>query len=154
MTTELIRFRIDPAIREKADEVCAQLGHELTDVLSAVVVRIARDGTIPFELGASAAQPPVAEIPFYNYDERLWGTMKPRIDAEVALAILARFIADCSTKLDEEASSPQSNDTLVASLTAQRDQARRQRRELDVADPVAVAAVLEAYGPLVRAGAR
>lgn len=152
MDNELIRFRIDPAIRETAEEVCSGLGLELNDVLRATVMRIARDGALPFEIGAGAAQPPVEAIPFYNYDERLWGSLKPHIDAEVALAILARFIADCSTKLDEQTSSSRPDEAAMATLTAQRDEARRWRRELDVADAAAVAAVLEHYGPLVRAG--
>ena len=101
MDTELIRFRIDPEIRDKAEEVCSALGHELHDVLRAAVIRIARDGALPFDLGAGPAAPAAGAIPFYHYDERRWGSMKPQIDAEVALALLARFIADCSTRLDQ-----------------------------------------------------
>jgi antitoxin component of RelBE/YafQ-DinJ toxin-antitoxin module len=33
MDTELLRFRINPEIRDKAAKVCADLGFELNDVL-------------------------------------------------------------------------------------------------------------------------
>ena len=153
MDTELIRFRIDPEIRDKAEAVCAALGHELKDVLRAAVVRIARDGALPFDLGAGPAAPAAGTVPFYNYDERLWASMKPQIDAEVALALLSRFIADCSTRLDEAADASAPDAELLERLTQQRDEARKRRRELNVVDAAAVQAVLDTYGPLVRAGA-
>ena len=40
-------------------------------------------------------------------DERLWITMRPQLEAEVAIALLVRFIADCSTILDEATDDPQ-----------------------------------------------
>ena len=153
MDTELIRFRIDPEIRDKAEAVCSALGHELHDVLRAAVVRIARDGALPFDLGAGPAAPAAGAIPFYHYDERLWGSMKPQIDAEVALALLSRFIADCSTRLDQAAEDGEADTERVERLTRQRDEARQRRRELDVADATAVKAVLDTYGPRVRASA-
>ncbi len=152
MDTELIRFRIDAEIRDKAEEVCSALGYELHDVLRAAVIRIARDGALPFDLAAPPSTP-VGAIPFYNYDERLWGSMKPRIDAEVALAILSRFIADCSTRLDEATDNKAQDPGLVERLTREREEARKRRRELDVADAVEVRVVLDTYGPLVRSGA-
>jgi antitoxin component of RelBE/YafQ-DinJ toxin-antitoxin module len=150
MDTELIRFRIDPEIRDKAEEVCSALGHELNDVLRAAVLRIARDGALPFDLGAGPAAPAPDAVPFYHYDERLWASMKTQIDAEVALALLSRFIADCSMRLDEAADVSQPD---AERLTRQRDEARQRRRELDVTDATAVKAVLDTYGPLVRHGA-
>jgi hypothetical protein len=153
MDTELIRFRIDPEIRDKAEEVCAAWGHELSDVLRAAVMRIARDGALPFDLGAGPAAPAPGAAPFYDYDERLWASVKPQIDAEVALALLSRFIADCSMRLDEAADGSAPDAERLARLTRQRDDARQRRRELDVVDAAAVQAVLDTYGPLVRHGA-
>lgn len=153
MDTSLIRFRIDTQVRDRAEEVCSRLGHELTDVLRATVVHIAREGGLPIEMAAQAP-PAVAEsVPFQDYDERLWAGIKPQVDAEIALALLARFIADCSSRLDEASESPQPDPALVAHLTQQRDEAQRLRLELDVADAAAVQTVLETYGPLVRAAA-
>lgn len=153
MDSELIRFRVDPQVRDKAEEVCSRLGHELRDVLRATVARIARDGDLPFELGADAASAPAAAVPFQEYNERLWAGIRPQVDAEVALALLMRFIALCSTRLDEESDKPQPDAETVARLTQQRAQARRLRLELDVANVAAIRAVLDTYGPLVRAGA-
>lgn len=149
MDTELIRFRIDAEVREKAVQVCAQLGYELNDVLKALVSRIARDGALPFDMAGTAT--PAAPVPFYTYDERLWSGMKPQIDAEVALALLARYIADCSTSLDEESDKKKPDAKLVERLTTARAQARELKLKLDVSDAAAVQAVLDKYGPLVRA---
>jgi addiction module RelB/DinJ family antitoxin len=150
MDTELIRFRIDAEVREKAVQICADLGYELSDVLKALVSRIARDGTLPFDM-AGGPVTPATTAPFYNYDERLWAGIKPQIDAEVALQLLARFIADCSTTLDEEDDKPTQDVKLKEKLTAARTEARALRSQLDVSDHAAVKAVLEKYGPLVRA---
>ena len=66
MDAELIRFRLDPQVRERAEEVCAHLGYELRDVLRATVARIARDGALPFSsyirhVVSSPASPGVAK---------------------------------------------------------------------------------------------
>jgi antitoxin component of RelBE/YafQ-DinJ toxin-antitoxin module len=144
METEFERFRIDPAVRDQAAHVCGRLGHELSDVLRALVVRIARDGAIPFEMPAAA--PPRTTGTLLS-DDRLWGGLRPQVEAEVALDLLARVIADCSTALDEQRPAEREQ---ITQLTEQRDYARRLRRELDVTDPAAVRAVLQQYGPLAR----
>src|SRR5207248_7354800 len=58
MDTEFTRFRINPALRDQAMQVCARLGVELSDVLRALVTRIAHDGAIPFAM--PAAESPTA----------------------------------------------------------------------------------------------
>jgi antitoxin component of RelBE/YafQ-DinJ toxin-antitoxin module len=47
MDSELVRFRIDPTIRDKAAKVCAGHGLELNDVLRAIVTKIAKEGKVP-----------------------------------------------------------------------------------------------------------
>lgn len=148
METDFARFRIDPAIRDQAAQVCARLGHELSDVLRAFVTRIARDGAIPLEMPVNG--PPADAASPLGPSDRLWAPLRPQVEAEVALALLASFVADCSTALDEQRNPPDREQT--ARLTEQREEARRRRRELDVTDPVAVRAVLQTYGPLVRGG--
>ena len=148
MDTELIRFRIDTELRQRAAKVCANHGLELSDVLRAFVTRIARDAALPTDLDLSVSHTPVA-APFGDYDAQRWTGIKPRVDAEVALALLARFIADCSTQIDEAANGAPDRET-VARLTKDRDDARRLRRNLDVSDPAAIRGVIDKYGPLVR----
>jgi addiction module RelB/DinJ family antitoxin len=145
MDTEFARFRINPALRDQAMQVCARLGVELSDVLRAVVTRIAHDGAIPFAM--PAAESPTAPASPPSTDERLWASMRSQVEAEVALALLARFIADCSTTIDEQVTNDRER---TARLSEQRDEARRLRRELDVTDADAVRTVLQKYGPLVR----
>ena len=153
MDTELVRFRIDPELRERAAQACADLGLELNDVLRAFVTRIARDGALPFDLGTTPTPPEPGHTPFHDYDARLWSPIKPQIDAEVAIGLLARFIANCSTRIDEAADGVAPDPELVMRLTRDRADARRLRRDLDVSDGVAVSRVIDKYGPLVRAGA-
>ena len=148
MDTEFTRFRINPALRDQAMQVCARLGVELADVLRALVTRIAHDGAIPFAM--SAAESPTATASPPSTDERLWTSMRSQVEAEVALALLARFIADCSTAIDEQVNTDRER---IVRLTEQRDEARRLRRELDVTDANAVRSALQKYGPLVRSSA-
>lgn len=152
MDTELVRFRIDPELRDKAAKVCADLGLELNDVLRTFVTRVARDGALPFDLTTVPARPEPGQTPFHDYDARLWLPIKPQIDAEVAIGLLARFIADCSTQIDEASTGAAPNTGLVARLTRDRNEARKLRGNLDVSDGAAVSRVIDKYGPLVRAG--
>jgi addiction module RelB/DinJ family antitoxin len=152
METELIRFRIDPVLAQQAEQVCAKLGFELRDVLRATVTRIARDQVMPFDMNALASAE-ARRRPFYEYDERLWASIKPPIDAEVALALLARFIADCSTRIDDAEQADRVDRQQLKTLTKAREEARAIKLALDVTDAQAVQRVLDRFGPLVRASA-
>ena len=153
MDTELVRFRVDPELRDRAAKVCADFGFELNDVLRALVTRIARDGALPFELNAVSVRARPDRTPFRDYDVRLWSSVKPQVDAEVAIALLARFIADCSTRIDEKSDGKSPHRELVERLTKEREGARKLRMTLDVSDTAAVSQVIEKYGPLVHARA-
>ena len=152
MSTELVRFRADPEVRDKAAAVCGELGLELTDVLRAFISRIARDGALPFALGAPAPAPD-SHRPFYQYDERLWSSITPSIDVEVALALLARFIANCSTRIDEELQARSPDQRVIKRLGKERAEARSLKQNLDVQNAAAVREVLDRFGPLVRTSA-
>lgn len=152
METELIRFRIDPQLAQQAEQVCAAAGFELRDVLRFLVTRIARTGVIASDL-ADAGASEARQRPFYDYDERLWADLKPSIDAEVALALLARFVADCSTRLDEAEQGEPVDRRIINELAQARDEARVLKRGLDVTDAAAVQRILERFGPLVRSNA-
>jgi DNA-damage-inducible protein J len=153
MDTELVRFRVDPDLRDKAAQVCAELGLELPDVLRAFVTRIASDGALPFDLSNRATRLETAQQPFQDYEAGLWSPIKPQVDAEVALTLLARFIARCTAQLED---AEEATDTtrlkpeLTDRLIKDRDDARKMRDALDVSDAVAVAKVISTYGPLMR----
>jgi addiction module RelB/DinJ family antitoxin len=153
MDTELIRFRIDAELRLRAAKVCGDLGLELNDVLRTFVTRIARDGTLPVDLGDAPARSAPDRAPFHDYDTRRWSALKPQVDAEVALALLARFIADCSTRMDEAANGGRPDPELTARVAKERDDARKLRKDLDVSNVAAIREVIDKYGPLVRARA-
>lgn len=151
MDSELIRFRVDPDLAQQAERACADLGFELRDVLRSVVARIAREHVLPFDLNTPGARD-ATRRPFYDYDERLWANVKPGIEAEVALALLTRYIADCSTRIDEAPQGGPAEPQLIKRLIKVRDDARAAKLNLNVSDAEAVQRVLDRFGPLVRAG--
>lgn len=146
--TELIRFRIDADTGQQAEATCAAAGLELRDVLRAVVGRIARDRVVPDD-ALTAVKDEILSRPFTTYEGQLWSTLKPTVDAENAVLVLARFIADCSARLEALPSEPPST-TRAAELGRAREEARSARSELDVSKPDAVQRVLDRFGPLVR----
>lgn len=148
MDYEFIRFRIDPAIHKKAADACSRLGIELNDVLRALVTRIARDSSVPFDLGAAPPRAP-ERTPFHDYDPRLWASLKPRVDAEAALSLLMRYIADCTTRIDEEVNLRHANQDLLTRLDRERMEARRLLRAFDASDTKAIDHILETYGALL-----
>lgn len=139
MDDEIERFRVDPQQLAEAREVCARLGIELADVLRAMVARIAGDGAIPFEL----PPPTAADDPFDTLDERLWSPLKHTLQAEAALALIDRTIADAAARLDADALPPETRARWRSAL----DEARRQRETLDVTDADAVRQVIASLRP-------
>lgn len=152
MDTELIRFRIDAQLARQAERVCADAGFELRDVLRLLVTRIARDGVAPAELYA-VKESEAHKRPFHDYDDRLWADLKPSIDAEVALALLTRFIADCTTQIDEAENAQTVDRRRVDQLAKARAEARSLKLTLNVADAAAVQTVLQRFGPRLRSAA-
>jgi antitoxin component of RelBE/YafQ-DinJ toxin-antitoxin module len=148
MDSEIERFRVNPEIRQKAADVCIQTGHELSDVLRQLLSHIANFGVIPFQM--EGGQRDMGRQPRTFEDERLWVAVKPQLEAEVAVGLLDRFIAACTTMLDEGAEMRLGHQDAQSELVSQREAARRDRASLDVTDKAAVVAVLDKYGPLVK----
>jgi DNA-damage-inducible protein J len=143
---ELIRFRVDAAVKDKVAEVCEKLGFDLADVLRAFMARVAQEGMLPFELGAPA-ETRAERAPFTEYSERLWRDYRS-VDAEVAVVLLTRFIADCGAQLAAEDTAARRNPELTG-LRQELGVALDALERLDPADGEAVAAVLARYGPRV-----
>ena len=150
MDSELARFRIDPQIRDKAAKVCEDHGLELNDVLRALVTKIAREGKVPAGTPDAPRQPAEVPLPFASYHEGLWSPLKPHLDAELAVAVLVRFIADASIRIDEANGSDKPDRHLIETLTQERAKALKLRRSLDVGDAEAIAGVLASYAPAAR----
>lgn len=145
MEGEIIRFRVDPAVKEKVAAVCEKLGFDLSEVLRAVMVRIAETGTLPIEL-AKTSEPRSQRAPFGEYSERLWRDYQ-YVDTEVALTLLDGFIARSAAQLDAEQSARAPNPGTIETLQRVIAEARRLTQTLDPDDAEALAAVLAAYGP-------
>ena len=82
--------------------------------------------------------------------EGLWSPLKPHLDAELAVAVLVRFIADASCRIDEVNASDKPDRHLIVTLTQERAKALKLRRSLDVGDAEAIAGILASYGPAAR----
>jgi hypothetical protein len=141
-----IRFRLHRGLLDKANAVCARHGVELADVLRGVVTSIAVSGALPTPSGTKAPAD-TARLPFDDYDPRLWEAHHRPLRAELALELLASFIADCSAQLAETDDNRKPHAALAEQLVAKREEAIRIRRTLNVSDPGAVDNVLKAYGP-------
>jgi antitoxin component of RelBE/YafQ-DinJ toxin-antitoxin module len=148
MDSEFERFRVDPEVRQRAAAVCIRHGHELSDVLRKLLSHIADVGVIPFEMPSGKRDASSAQLT--SDDERLWVTMAPQLETEVAVGLLDRFIAMCTTILDQAAETRGIPQDSLRALVSQREAARRDRASLDVTDKAAVLAVLDKYGPLLR----
>jgi addiction module RelB/DinJ family antitoxin len=145
MEGEIIRFRVDPGVKEKVAAVCEKLGFDLSEVLRAVMGRIAETGTLPIELDSSD-EPRSQRAPFGEYSERLWRDYR-YVDAEVALTLLDAFIARSAAQLDAEHSDAAPNPGTIETLQRVIREARQLSQTLDPDDAEALAAVLAAYGP-------
>jgi antitoxin component of RelBE/YafQ-DinJ toxin-antitoxin module len=130
---------------ERANAVCTRHGVQLADVLRGVVTRIATEGRLP-TVGSTPSSPSTARLPFDEYDPRLWHSLQTSINAELAIELLASFIADCSAQLAETDPARRPHKELAEQLRAQRDDAIRRRQSLDIEDPQAIAEVLRTYG--------
>lgn len=144
MEGEIIRFRVDPEVKEKVAAVCEKLGFDLSEVLRAVMGRIAETGTLPIALGTTD-EPRSQRAPFGEYSERLWREYQ-FVDAEVALSLLDRFIARSAAQLDAEHSGAEPNPGTIETLQRVIGEARQLTQTLDPDDAEAIGAVLAAYG--------
>jgi hypothetical protein len=147
---ELVRFRMDPLVLEKAAKVCADHGLELSDVLRTLITTIAREGKVPGAAASAPRRPAEERAPFAEYNESLWSGLRPRLDAELALTVLARFVADTSLRIADAAAADQPDQRLINELTQDRKKALKLQRSLNVADDAAVRDVIATYSPAAR----
>lgn len=132
---ELVQFRVDADLRAAAEACCARLGIDLGDALRALVVRLAKDGALPFELQAAPANVPGINL---SYDGPAWADLVSGIDAELALALLSRAVRDRTAALEAARRDKPEDATVVARLEAERAQAMHLLKTLDIADASAV----------------
>jgi addiction module RelB/DinJ family antitoxin len=100
MESGLVRFMVDPEIRARAEQVCAHLGLDLNEVLRAFLVRVARDGKLPFA-PEPASQPDRRDrpAPFSTYDPRAWAPLAPVLNAELAVEVLDHVVASSMAQI-------------------------------------------------------
>jgi RelB antitoxin of RelBE toxin-antitoxin system len=149
MDTELVRFRVDASIKKKAEAICEKLGYDLPDVLVGFLNRFVREGALPFDVGISPVEGR-GSVPFGAYRDCLWRDYR-RLEAEVVLALLSRFVADRATQIGTEQRRSRPDKATIQTWQKELEDARALARVLDPNDADAVAEALGKYGPLVRA---
>ncbi|MDM0022677.1 hypothetical protein [Variovorax saccharolyticus] len=148
MDSPIIRFRIDPAIAKDAYRMAAEIGMELPDVLRMFLTRSVRAGTFSLDLDAGASPRQVAE-PLATYEVRYWDPLQVALDAELALALLHRTIAELTTSLDEGLALAVPDDLRLARLRDQREAVGRLLTDFDPSNAAEVQDVLTRFGPSV-----
>lgn len=53
---DVVRARIDPALKKEATEVLAQIGLSVSDAIRLMLVRVAAEGALPFEVKVPNAE--------------------------------------------------------------------------------------------------
>jgi antitoxin component of RelBE/YafQ-DinJ toxin-antitoxin module len=146
MDARQLSFRIDREIAEKALRMAAQRGMELPEVMRMMLTKAVRIGD--FMLDAGIEPPPVAttDHPNYRYEERYWAPMKASLDAEAAMAVLNRAIAQRTAWLDEASSAKSPDLKRLERIRDERDHACALLASFDPSDNDAVAEVFEAFG--------
>lgn len=146
MDVRQLSFRIDREIAEKALRMAAKRGMELPEVLRMMLTKAVRIGD--FMLDTGNEPPPAAPEahPNFAYEERYWAPMKSSLDAEAAMAVLNRAIAQRTTWLDEGLSVKSPDLDCLERIRDERDQARALLATFDPSDNDAVANVLEKFG--------
>ena len=147
--TALIRFRVDETLKQRADAVCSERGFYLTDVLRAVVRRIAMEHAIPFELSAPAAAD--APAPFAQYGKFLLDDLA-HVKAESVIALLATFIANRARRIAGEKRKAKPNAKLIAKWEAENREAVQYHRVLNTRDSELVSKVEKRFTDLLAQG--
>lgn len=140
----IIRFRIDKDIARRAHRMAKARGMELPDALRMMLTRAVQLRDFSIDL-ADHMQFPTGREPVAPFEPRYWGPYKATIDAELALALLRRTLADASGRQDEaRQTDPQDlHKQDREQLSRERREALRLPAEFDCSDTNAIANVLE-----------
>jgi hypothetical protein len=84
--------------------------------------------------------------PYFAYDARQWNSMKPMLDAELALALLEQYIASHTHLIEDLAAAADPDAAEVARLKQEREDARNALATLDPGDANAIREILARLG--------
>lgn len=146
MDTRQLSFRIDREIAAKALRMAAKRGMELPEVLRMMLTKAVRIGDFMLDAGIEPLPAAAEDHPNYAYEERYWAPMKESLDAEAAMAVLHRAIAQRTAWLDEGPSVKSPDLKRLERIRDERDQACALLATFDPSDSVAVAKVFETFG--------
>lgn len=150
--SQLLFFRINSKIAERAHRMAAQRGMDLPDVLRMMLTKAVRIGNFSIDQDGAGQAPGQEEEPFDAYEPRYWAEARPHLDAEMALAVLHQAIAQRTTELEEVSASREPDLDQVEQLGDERDGAIALLASFDPEDGEMVSAVLERFSPGARPG--
>jgi antitoxin component of RelBE/YafQ-DinJ toxin-antitoxin module len=142
---QLLFFRIDSKIAERAHRMAAQRGMDLPDVLRMMLTKAVRIGNFSIDQDSAVQARAQEEEPFDAYEPRYWAEARPHLDAEMALAVLHQAIAQRTTELEEASASREPDLDQVEQLRDERDGAIALLASFDPEDGEMVSAVLERF---------
>jgi antitoxin component of RelBE/YafQ-DinJ toxin-antitoxin module len=147
MESPIIRFRIDRAIAKEAYRMAAELGMELPDVMRMMLTKAVRLRSFSIDQDQDAPSRPAAIPPVEDYEARYWDPLNASLDAELALALLHRTIADLTTSLDEGLALAAPDVRRLEGIRGERDAACKLLADFDPMSATEVAQILARYGP-------
>lgn len=147
MDNRYLRLQLDAEILARSEAVCAREGQDLLDVLRAVVTRIAQTDAIPpgLTLASPAGAVVAHDAPFSHYQADLWSSVRPLVDADLAVALLDRFIAQIALQLREARAARSPDHERIERLERERREALEVRAQLNLDDLTAVPQILSTY---------
>ena len=147
MESPIIRFRIDRAIAKEAYRMAAELGMELPDVMRMMLTKAVRLRRFSIDQDQDAPYRFAANPTVEDYEARYWDPLNASLDAELALALLHRTIADLTQSLDEGLARAVPDVSRLERLRDERDAACKLLADFDPMSATEVAQILDRYGP-------
>ena len=144
----IIRFRIDREIAERAHRMAAESGLELPDVMRMMLTKAVRIGDFSIDQERIASAETVADQPPPPCEPRYWAEAKASLDAETALAVLHRAIAERTSSLAEGLSLTAPDRARLEQIRNERDDASAMLAAFDPKDAVSVARILQRFSPI------
>ena len=143
----IIRFRVDREIAKRAHRMAAENGLELPDVMRMMLTNAVRLGDFSIDRDKDSTATRVEDRPTEAYEPRYWAEVKGTLDAETALALLHKAIAEQAAGFDKEMALETSDPQRLERIRRRRDEALALLGTFDPNDAAAVAKVLEYYAP-------
>lgn len=146
----IIRFRLDRSTAERAHRMATDQGLELPDVMRMMVTRAVRIGDFSIDKNRdfpTSTGTGTAIRPATAYEARYWSEAMGALQAETALAVLHRAIAERTAELDRGLTLKVPDLKRLEQLRDERDEACAWLAAFDPKDATTVSKILARFTP-------